>query len=361
MTKTAIFVILTVTTIWSCKTDIANNGVVDTTAVADKAESDLFDFLLEVPKTNMNFHFNTIVDKFDTAQLLFLPEKIIDKMNSESVYYYEFGREQEIKSIRQFRDAYATSNQVKVGFYRRLPIEPKTYDILTAFVLDSKSHGHQKLEWQVVTFDKNGLQISAIDRLHELYASKDTLTGLWWYASNEEPHYETWVKTKDGKFDMTLQSEEVPGQIKGPTNTPSDTKTLPETSSKEDITDNALAFINSYVENISKMGQAIETRDWVNSNDLSTSGFKAELNKMLDEAYKRESEVGLDFDPILDAQDNPDSFELESFDKTTKYLVVKGKDWPEFKVTMKIKEENGRWLVDGCGFINILNEKRSNQ
>jgi hypothetical protein len=354
MTRTTIIVILAIATILSCQTDkkdSADNGVVDTTVATGKADSELIAFLSRVPKADMDFHFNTIVDKFDTTQLVFLPDKVIDKMNPESEYNYEFGHEQEIKSIRQFRDAYSKSDQVKIGFYRLLPITSNTYDILTAFVLDSKNgHGYQRLEWQVLTFDKNGVQISAIDRLHELYAGKDTLMGLWWYASNEEPHYETWIKNKDGKFDMTLQSEEIPRQLKGL-----------ETNSKKDITDNALAFINSYVENTNKMGQAVETRKWVNSNDLSTSGFKTELNKILDEAYRKEPEVGLDFDPILDAQDNPNIFGLESFDETTNYLVVKGKDWPEFKVTMKIKEENGRWLVDGCGFINIPNDKRPSQ
>jgi hypothetical protein len=38
---------------------------------------------------------------------------------------------------------------------------------------------------------------------------------------------------------------------------------------------------------------------------------------------------------------------------------VKGKDWTDFKLTIKVVLENGKWLIDGCGIVNIPNEKRS--
>jgi hypothetical protein len=84
------------------------------------------------------------------------------------------------------------------------------------------------------------------------------------------------------------------------------------------------------------------------------------LKKIIEDAYEKEPEVGLDFDPILDAQDYPDKgFELESLDEKTNYLTVRGKDWADFKLTIKIIEENGNWLVDGCGIINIPTDKRA--
>jgi hypothetical protein len=130
-------------------------------------------------------------------------------------------------------------------------------------------------------------------------------------------------------------------------------------SQKADKVDNALNFINSYVENFNKADRVVVT-DWVNSNNLTTKDFKTELKNILDEAYKKEPEIGLDFDPILDAQDYPDKgFELESFDEKTNYLTVRGIDWLDFKLTMKIIEENGNWLVDGCGIINIPDGKRA--
>jgi hypothetical protein len=137
---------------------------------------------------------------------------------------------------------------------------------------------------------------------------------------------------------------------------------LPKKTASQKINkvDNALKFINSYLENSNKMADRVDILDWVNSSNLSTKGFKAELKKIIDDAYKAEPEVGLDFDPIFDAQDNPDKgFELEAFDEKTNYLTVRGTDWKEFKLTMKIIEESGNWLVDGCGIVNIPEDKRA--
>jgi hypothetical protein len=65
---------------------------------------------------------------------------------------------------------------------------------------------------------------------------------------------------------------------------------------------------------------------------------------------------GLGFDPILDAQDNPEKFEIVRKDGS--FLVVRGVDWPEFTVTMKLKLIGLQWLVEGCGIVNIPEEKK---
>jgi len=49
---------------------------------------------------------------------------------------------------------------------------------------------------------------------------------------------------------------------------------------------------------------------------------------------------------------------LESFDSKTNYVVVKGKDWSDFKLILRMVLENENWFVDGCGIINISNDKR---
>jgi hypothetical protein len=129
---------------------------------------------------------------------------------------------------------------------------------------------------------------------------------------------------------------------------------------KDNKVENALKFINDYVTNSNKIDNRTEIIEWVNSNNLTTKSFKSELKKIIDDAYKTEPEVGLNFDPILDAQENPEKgFELEVFDEKTNYLIIRGKDWQEFKLTMKVAEENGNWLVDGCGIVNIPDSKKS--
>ena len=130
--------------------------------------------------------------------------------------------------------------------------------------------------------------------------------------------------------------------------------TVSETSSNEDEINNALTFINTYVENCSRGKEALNILDWINSNPLATDRLKTELKKMIDEANEQDPELGLGFDPILDAQDYPDDgFELDSFDKDTGYITVKGIDWVGFKVTMKMIKENDKFMVDGCGRVNI--------
>lgn len=132
-----------------------------------------------------------------------------------------------------------------------------------------------------------------------------------------------------------------------------------ETDNKENTpVDVALAFINSYANNCNKMKEAIGIVDWVNSNELSTNNFKTEVKRIIEEARKEDPELGLGFDPIFDAQDFDNEFELETFDSNTNFIVVKGKEWEEFKVTIKVVKENDKWLVDGCGIINIPKDKQ---
>jgi len=128
---------------------------------------------------------------------------------------------------------------------------------------------------------------------------------------------------------------------------------------KSDPVKPALDFINGYVANANKMGQAVDMLEWVNASEFASKNFKSALKKIIDEAFELDPEMGLDADPIFNAQDYPsEGFEIESFDEKTNYAIVKGKDMPEFKLTLKMIEENGTWLVDGCGSVNVPVEKR---
>lgn len=127
----------------------------------------------------------------------------------------------------------------------------------------------------------------------------------------------------------------------------------------EKLIESALTFINSYVDNCNKMKESIEIVDWVASQKLTTQSFNIELKRVIDEAYKLEPEMGLDADPIFDAQDYPEKgFELDSIDNKTNFVIVKGKERPDFKLTIKMIQNNSGWLVDGCGIINVPNDKR---
>jgi len=121
----------------------------------------------------------------------------------------------------------------------------------------------------------------------------------------------------------------------------------------------ALRFINGYVEDCNKMNESKGVVEWVTASPDATANLKHELKALVDKSYEEDPEMGLDADPIFDAQDYPDAgFEVVSTDEKTGYVVVKGINWKEFTLTMKLVNENGKWLVDGCGVINIPVDKR---
>lgn len=120
----------------------------------------------------------------------------------------------------------------------------------------------------------------------------------------------------------------------------------------------ALEFINSYVNYCGNQQKKLELIDWINDNKLVTDSFKTALRKIIDDAKTEDPELGPDFDPIFDAQDYPlEGFVTEASNET-EFLIVRGKDWPDFKLTVKVAQENGKWLVDGCGMVNVPEEYR---
>lgn len=121
----------------------------------------------------------------------------------------------------------------------------------------------------------------------------------------------------------------------------------------------AVNFINSYVENANKMSKAVETRDWVKSSKLVTDNFKTELVNIINEAFERDPEYGLGFDPIMDAQDNPNEFVITEFDDKTGIVKLRGKQWESFTLNIKLVVDDGKTLVDGCGVVNLTEEERA--
>ena len=129
-----------------------------------------------------------------------------------------------------------------------------------------------------------------------------------------------------------------------------------EASSESENYQVALDFLNSYIESINKL----EILEFVKGSSLATEKFKTELENMVIFAWEVDPQVGLGFDPLFDAQDFPtEGFELSEFNPETGYVLVKGIDWDDFRVAMKVVIENGHVLVDGCGVVNIPEDKRA--
>ncbi len=136
-------------------------------------------------------------------------------------------------------------------------------------------------------------------------------------------------------------------------------KTVTNSNSDNKPIDIALKFINSYVEDCNKMNKSMGYIMFVNSSSFTTENFKNELKKIVDNAEREDPEMGLGINPLIPGNDHPDEgFEFESFDRKTNLIVVKGKKWADFKVTIKMIFIDNKWLVDGCGIINIPEDKQ---
>ena len=94
----------------------------------------------------------------------------------------------------------------------------------------------------------------------------------------------------------------------------------------------------------------METHDWINKQSTVSENFKKAYTSYVD------ASEFLEFDPILNAQDYPEAFDIHR--KDGEYVIVKAKDWPEFKLTLKLARQGKTWLIDGCGVINIPEDKR---
>ena len=129
-----------------------------------------------------------------------------------------------------------------------------------------------------------------------------------------------------------------------------------ETASGDENYQAALDFINSYIENIYQL----EILEFANNSPLATKKLKAELEHLVILAWEENPKIGLLADPLFDAQDYPsEGFELDTFDPESGYVMVKGIDWKDFKVAIRIVNENGHVLVDGCGVVNMPEDKRA--
>ena len=121
----------------------------------------------------------------------------------------------------------------------------------------------------------------------------------------------------------------------------------------------AVDFINSYVNYRNDQNSQLELIDYISQQQNLTQYFKAELEKIIIEAQKNDPELGLGFDPIIDAQDIPvQGFELDKFNEPSGLVTVKSKSTDHFKINIKMKRINEKWFVHGIGIINMSEKER---
>jgi hypothetical protein len=95
--------------------------------------------------------------------------------------------------------------------------------------------------------------------------------------------------------------------------------------------------------------------NWVSSSPYVSQEFKLAFKRTIFSARKEDPELGLDYDPIVDAQDYPDKGfpvkEVKIFNKKA-IVTMEGIDWSDFHVAVELVSVKDKWLINGIGHIN---------
>lgn len=115
-----------------------------------------------------------------------------------------------------------------------------------------------------------------------------------------------------------------------------------------------LQFVEEYIKYISTSQDLVKIDEWLQGHPLLTQNFKDTYKKIVEEANRKDPEMGLNYDPIIKGQDFPETgFFIEEKNAESGYLTIKSSEDKYFDVKIKLVSENGKWLVDGAGVVNI--------
>lgn len=100
----------------------------------------------------------------------------------------------------------------------------------------------------------------------------------------------------------------------------------------------ALKFINDY--NKEFLNPHSEALEWLAKNKTITQNFVERYKQMVDSAETADPELGMNFDPIVNAQDSDEQgFEIKKVDSILGYLTVRGKSAPNFEIVLRVIEK----------------------
>lgn len=139
------------------------------------------------------------------------------------------------------------------------------------------------------------------------------------------------------------------------------TKTKPTQEQSPDYSV-GVKFMNEYKDFCDRMifshDTTLNTRDWINKNQLLSAHFIRRYNFLVDSAEKANPGYGLGFDPIFNAQDYTDgTFEIKEIDSAANLVTVIGLP-DQFDAIVKVIRLGNKSVVDGAGIIHIPKNKQ---
>lgn len=124
----------------------------------------------------------------------------------------------------------------------------------------------------------------------------------------------------------------------------------------------AISFMDAYARHASDFmaGRTTVTTDrWLAESKRLTPQFLSSFESLELEGRRREPDLGWGVDLVLDAQDAPDQgFRLVAC-RPGGHVELEGRDWPDFRVVVKVAPHGSSYLVDGAGRVNVQVAQRA--
>ena len=115
----------------------------------------------------------------------------------------------------------------------------------------------------------------------------------------------------------------------------------------------AITFINGYVAFIEGNSNEFPPYSWVQENALLSHELKSAYKATIEAGYLEDPELGIGYDPILNAQDIPSNkgYMAISCNPEKHTVELQGKESKAFRNTVELTYVGGRWLIISIGSI----------
>lgn len=120
----------------------------------------------------------------------------------------------------------------------------------------------------------------------------------------------------------------------------------------------AVTFMDGYLKMIRTTDKAVEA--WLRSQPLAAPVLIDAYIAERDRGLAMDPELGWGMDLILDAQDSPDDgFLPYRCESEPGLLQIQGKDWPEFKLALRLIDTSEGRKIAGVGRVNLSENERA--
>lgn len=127
----------------------------------------------------------------------------------------------------------------------------------------------------------------------------------------------------------------------------------------------AAGFMNrylAYLEDVVERRSEQSVSDWLAADGQAAPEFVAAYRQLEAEGYAHDPEMGWGVDLLLDAQDHPDQgFALAACSEEPGVVILRGVDWPQFEVAVRVSPSAQGNQVLGAGLVNVPEHARASR